>query len=148
MEVSENMFQSILVPIDGSETAWRALEYAKTLGEKFGGMVTMIHVVKPVQTISMNGDVPYVPQNIAELESIGNSLLQMARERLVNYPGKIETILEFGNPASRILFVIREHRFDSVVIGCRGLSGIAEIFLGSVSTAVSQHSTVPVLIVK
>ncbi len=142
------MFHSILVPIDGSETAWNALEYAKTLGEKFDGMVTVMHVVKPVQTISMNGDVPYVPQNIAELENIGKNLLQMALERLHGYPGKIETILEFGNPASRILFVVRERQFDSVVIGCRGLSGIAEIFLGSVSTAVSQHSPVPVLIVK
>lgn len=142
------MFHSILVPVDGSETAWNALKYAKTLGEKFGGTLTVMHVVKPVQTISMNGDVPYVPQNIAELEGIGKSLLRMAQDRLAGYPGKIETILEFGNPAGRILFVIRERQFDSVVIGCRGLSGIAEIFLGSVSAAVSQHAPVPVLIVK
>ncbi|MBP1764992.1 MAG: UspA protein [Firmicutes bacterium] len=142
------MFRSILVPVDGSETAWNALEYAKTLGEKFAGTITVIHVVKPVLTISMNGDVPYVPQDIAEIEKVGSSLLEMAQARLTNYSGKVETILEFGNPAGRILNAIRERQFDSVVIGCRGLSGITEFFLGSVSTAVAQHSPIPVLIVK
>jgi nucleotide-binding universal stress UspA family protein len=142
------MFSKILVPIDGSDTAWNALEYARTLGEKFNGTITVIHVVKPSHTISMNGDVPYIPQNIAEIEGVGRSLLKMAQDRVQNYPSKIGTILDFGNPANRILFAVKEQSFDTVVIGCRGLSGIAEIFLGSVSTAVAQHSPVPVLIVK
>ena len=142
------MFSKILVPVDGSDTAWNALEYARTLGDKFGGTITVIHVVKPAHTISMNGDVPYIPQNIAEIENVGRSLLKMAQDRLLDYPSPVGIILEFGNPANRILFAVREQHFDAVVIGCRGLSGIAEIFLGSVSTSVAQHSPVPVLIVK
>ena len=37
---------------------------------------------------------------------------------------------------------------DAIVIGSRGLSGIAEFFLGSVSSRVAQYAAVPVLIVK
>jgi nucleotide-binding universal stress UspA family protein len=142
------MFSKMLVPIDGSDMAWNALEYARTLGDKFGGTITVIHVVKPAHVISMNGDVPYIPQNIAEIENVGWNLLKMAQDKLLDYPGSVNSILDFGNPANRILFAVREQQFDAVVIGSRGLSGIAEIFLGSVSTAVAQHSPVPVLIVK
>ena len=50
------MFSKILVPIDGSEMAWHALAHARTLGEKFGSEITVMHVVQPYNTIPVSMD--------------------------------------------------------------------------------------------
>jgi len=60
----------------------------------------------------------------------------------------METTLEFGHPAERILALAKDDHYDLIVIGSRGLSGISEFLLGSISTTVSQYSTIPVMIVK
>ena len=60
----------------------------------------------------------------------------------------VEYILEVGHPSERILSVAKKTSCDAIVIGSRGLSGIAEFLLGSVSSKVSQYATIPVLIVK
>lgn len=53
-----------------------------------------------------------------------------------------------GNPAKLILSKAKKEKCDAIVMGSRGLSGIAEFFLGSVSTKVAQYSSIPVFIVK
>ena len=56
--------------------------------------------------------------------------------------------MEVGHPSERILAVSKSKDADAIVLGSRGLSGIAEFFLGSVSSKISQYADVPVLIVK
>ena len=142
------MLKKILVPIDGSEPGWCALEYARELGEKFGGSITVIHVIPQAYTISLAGPIPYVPDNIGVLEESGDKLMEQAKEKLAGYPHPLDTCLEFGNPSSRILSLAKEQGHDAIVMGSRGLSSLAEFFLGSVSTNVVQHAKVPVIIVK
>jgi len=144
------MLEKILVPIDGSDAAWHSLEYACKLGEKFDSIITVVHVVQPhyiLPTIALNGEIPFVSVNIEEIETTGYKLIELAKQKMSNYP-KIETLLEFGHPAERILSLVKDDHFDLIVIGSRGLSGISEYFLGSISATVSQHSTIPVMIVK
>ena len=49
---------------------------------------------------------------------------------------------EVGHPSRRILAVCEDKQCDAIVIGCRGLSGIEEFFLGSVSGKVLEYSKV------
>lgn len=56
--------------------------------------------------------------------------------------------MEVGHPSERILAAAKEAAADAIVLGSRGLSGIAEFFLGSVSSKIAQYATIPVLIVK
>ena len=144
------MFDKILVPVDGSEAAWRALEYAAGLGEKFNSKITIVHVVQAhytLPTIAINGEIPFLSVNIEEVEATGYKIMDLAKERMKAY-ANFETNLEFGHPAERVLSLVKENRFDLIVIGSRGLSGISEFFLGSISTNVSQYSPIPVMIVK
>lgn len=144
------MLEKILVPIDGSEAAWHALEYACQLGEKFDSTITVVHVVQPHYTlpsIALHGEIPFLSVNIEEVESTGYKLIELAKSEMKNYP-KVETRLEFGHPAERVLALAKEESFNLIVIGSRGLSGISEFFLGSTSSTVSQYSTIPVMIIK
>jgi len=144
------MLEKILVPIDGSEVAWHALEYACTLGEKFNSILTVVHVIQPhytLPTIALNGEIPFLSVNIEEIETTGYKLIELAKQKLSHYPN-VETLLELGHPAERILSLTKNDNYDLIVIGSRGLSGISEFFLGSISATVSQHSTIPIMIVK
>ena len=145
------MYNRILVPVDGSDSAWKALDYAKTLGEKFQAELLVLHVVQPYYStpiLATPMDTPFIPIQPQDVERSGQQLLTAAQERLKKYPREIVTKLEFGHPAERILALAKEWPADVIVIGSRGLSGIAEFFLGSVSSTVAQYAKIPVLIVK
>ncbi len=146
------MFNKILVPIDGSEGSWKALNQAVALGEKFNSELFVVNVIQPYNNAALLAvplDHNVITQGNNELKEIGDKVLEMADERLANYKaGKVEYKLEVGHPSERIIALSKEFECDAIVIGSRGLSGIAEFFLGSVSSKVSQYATVPVLIVK
>ena len=143
------MFEKIMVPIDGSEMAWHALEHARALGEKFGSEIIVVHVVQPYNTIpSIDGSPLFIPRDIDDIQQTGQTILKQADEKMTGYPHSLVTKIEFGYPAERILHLLKEGKFDLIVMGNRGLSGIAEFLLGGVVSRVTQHSSVPVLIVK
>ena len=143
------MFKKILVPLDGSETSWHALEQAIVLGNKFDSELVVVNVIQPYNNAALLAvpfDYATINQGNSELEKIGDKVLGM--EKVSAYAKGVEFILEVGHPSERILSVAKKTGCDAIVIGSRGLSGIAEFLLGSVSSKVSQYSTIPVLIVK
>lgn len=145
------MFKKILVPVDGSEGSWRALNTAVELGEKFDSELIVVNVIQPYNNAALLAvplDHATVSQGNSELEKIGDKVLEMAQERLESYKGEKSFNLEIGHPSERIIALAKKAKADAIVIGSRGLSGIAEFFLGSVSSKVSQYADVPVLIVK
>ncbi len=146
------MFKKILVPVDGSEGSWKALNHAIEIGEKFGSQLFVTNVIQPYNNAALLAvplDHNVITQGNDELKQVGDKVLEMADERLKDYKGgTVEFKLEVGHPSERIIALSKEFECDAIVIGSRGLSGIAEFFLGSVSSKVSQYADVPVLIVK
>ena len=145
------MFNKILIPVDGSEGSWRALENAVAIGEKFGAELVVATVIQPYNNaalLSVPLDAKTITDGNSELEKVGDKVLQMAAERLMGYKGKVDYCVEVGHPSERIIALAKKSNAEAIVIGSRGLSGIAEFFLGSVSSKVSQYADVPVLIVK
>ncbi len=145
------MLNKILVPVDGSETAWRALAEAKDLAVKFGASLVVVNVVQMYSSMS----IPVVPldqetfrDGNKALREIGEKILADAKEKLTGFIGPVEYVQDVGHPSRRILAVCEDQQCDAIVIGCRGLSGIEEFFLGSVSSKVLEYSKVPVLVVK
>lgn len=145
------MFKKILVPVDGSEGSWRALASAVEIGKRFESKLLVVNVIQPYNNAALLAvplDHATINQGNSELEKVGDKVLEMAEERLAEYPNKVEYSLEIGHPSERIIALAKKSQCDAIVLGSRGLSGIAEFFLGSVSSKVSQYSSVPVLIVK
>ena len=145
------MFKKILVPVDGSEGSWRALNDALEIGAKFGSELVIVNVIQPFNNaalLAMPGGSVILDRDNTELEEIGNHILELAKEKVGAYPYKADYLVEVGHPSERILAIAGKSTCDAIVIGSRGLSGIAEFFLGSVSSKVAQYANIPVLITK
>lgn len=147
------MFQKILVPVDGSDTAWKALKTAAALASRFQGEIRVFTVMEPYNSLSLfqiTLDQNLMDRSNREMKKASLAVLDTAKEKLTEYGfhGKVSYEDGEGNPAELILEKSREDGCDSVVIGSRGLSGIEEFLLGSVSSKVTQYAEVPVFVVK
>ena len=137
--------------MDGSQTSWKALDTARSLAEKYDGRLLVITVMLPYGSgsfLQMSLDQTLIDQNNAAMKKAGFATLDMAKDKLGSYAGDVEYLEETGNPAELILDACKEKGCDTIVIGSRGLSGVEEFLLGSVSSKVSQYAKVPVVVVK
>ena len=126
----------ILVAIDGSESAEKALEYAVQLAKKHKAKVTLLNV----GSSKLFGFKPEV------VREVGEHILSDAVAKIKGL--KLNTQLEFGNPAETIIEVAEKGNYDLIVVGSRGISSVKRFFLGSVSDDVSHHAKRSVLIVR
>ncbi|NSL50612.1 universal stress protein [Calidifontibacillus erzurumensis] len=143
------MFTKILVAYDGSELAKKALQMAIQFSKKNPNLqIDVIHVYQ-IPTIAI-ADGIYTPsakqalQYYENAEKVLEEAKKIAEEQSVN----INAVLKEGIFAKNIVDYADEAGCDVILIGSRGLSGLKEMFLGSVSHNVVQKANVPVLIVK
>ena len=142
-------FKTIVVPIDGSQHAMTALDYAVSLAQTYHAILVLVHVIDlnihmtPLEQVTSTGP-NLVPE---ELKTGGLKLLAAAR-RQIPLELRSESILETGVPAERILLITRAKKADLIVMGSRGLSPLKQIFLGSVSQQLLDHAACPVMLVR
>ncbi|MDY8093505.1 MULTISPECIES: universal stress protein [Paenibacillus] len=139
-------FKQILVAIDGSEHAMKALETAKTLSKQLQGdpHLTVLHV-NPA--LSMNE--PPIGIDVDErIEEEGRHILEPASDYLKDADIPCRMLAGHGNPASVICEVADQEKVDLIIMGTRGKGLVSEMILGSVSHHVIQHAPCPVLTVK
>lgn len=143
------MFHRILVAIDGSEHAKRALHEAIDLARCNNARLTVMTVAMKPSTLLVGG--PIVPPlDFAGLdeaiEAEHHRLLDGAIDE-VPQDISVERLLAHGSPARAILDQARGGRHDLIVLGSRGLGGVGAMVLGSVSHKVLHDSRVPVLVI-
>lgn len=142
------MFENIIVAIDQAEITNKILDATVEIARNKQTQVTLINVS---QEYVSNGMI-YVPENfleeiLNEIEKESLKQLQQAKSKLESAGINPKTVHLKGNPAHEILKYARDTDQQLIIIGSRGLSGIKEMMLGSVSHKVSQLSNCPVLIV-
>jgi len=152
------IIKKILVAVDGSEHAERALDYALDLAEKCGAEVTILTVVPPIVFPMVSEDPDVAPLYAAtEIDRINermrSSFEKVLEESLTGAKGKkpslkVSTRLAEGHPADKIVRMSEEESFDLIVMGSRGLHGISEFVLGSTTHRVADHCKKPLLIIK
>ncbi len=132
----------ILVCIDGSSNSDRAASFAAYMAGKIGAKATLIFVVAPSDHDMMAGKSTFIDED----KGFGEQRMERAVSFLKDAGVEFDTDIEFGNAAEKILMV-SERGYDLVVIGTRGLSAVRGFLMGSISSQVSQHSKVPVVVV-
>jgi nucleotide-binding universal stress UspA family protein len=148
------MSEQILVPVDGSDNAIRALKVACVLAKAENRSIRLLHVVP-------NSGVPAGIQRFAEVEhihsppeylyetAVAENVLNAARdEALAEGMDKVECSVEHGDVTKGILEVAGREGVDTIVIGTRGLSDIQSMVLGSVAHKVAHAADCRVIAVK
>jgi len=126
----------ILVAVDGSDHAQKALDYAVQLALKYKSSVTLMNVAQTVY--------PFLKVDAAK--SIGELIVSNAANRVKDL--KVNRRVEIGDPARTIIEVAKSENYDLIVLGSRGLNPAKKFLLGSVSDKVAGHAQCSVLIVK
>ncbi|MFP3157161.1 MAG: universal stress protein [Caldivirga sp.] len=142
------MFSKILVATDGSQYSDKAVDVAIRLAKVFNSSLYIIHVVEEDKVAMATSAMPIMVSIIDDMVKAGNEILSKAKARAVDMGVNAETILARGNAADKILETAERLNVDLIVVGSRGLRGLARFLLGSVSEKVARHSNKPVLIVK
>ncbi|WP_068619864.1 universal stress protein [Paenibacillus tuaregi] len=142
------MFDTIIVAIDKAEITNKLLDAAVEIARNKQTRVTLVNVSPEYVSNGMT----YIPENfleevLNEMEKASLGLLQQAKSKLESAGINAETVHLKGDPAHEILNYARDTEQQLIIIGSRGLRGIKEMMLGSVSHKVSQLSSCPVLIV-
>lgn len=140
------MVKHIVVPIDGSSHALKALASAKelALSLKEAPKLTVLHV-NPAVAINEPPLGVDLDQRIAEE---GVQVLESVDKLLEDLPGGYERIVYHGDPGKLICKVAKEQGADLIVMGTRGLNLMKEMLLGSVSHYVLQHAGCPVMTIR
>ncbi|HVO78315.1 MAG TPA: universal stress protein [Methanomassiliicoccales archaeon] len=132
----------MLVGVDGSENALRAVKLAAEIAKNEGAKVTLLNVIAPSESALFTGRMT----RPLEEETIGDERLHRAVEAVKRRSVEFDEMVEFGNPAEIILRVGAKD-YDLIVVGSRGLTGLSQFLLGSVSSKVVHGSKVPTLVV-
>ncbi|CAM4454694.1 universal stress protein [Paenibacillus phoenicis] len=143
------LFHKILAAYDGSKAANKALDKAielcKTTPE---AKLEVLHVYDFPRFYVAEGFVPVPASMNKDFYELAERTVEEAKKRVVaaGLEPKVEMVQ--GAPAETILEYAQKSGADLIVIGSRGLGGIREFVLGSVSHNVVQHARIPVLVVK
>ena len=121
------VYQRIIVGTDGSATASKAVERAVEVAKATGAMLT----------IACAGDAPKA-----------QGVLQDAAERHASSGIRIETEVLDGDPATALLDRAEHGQFDLLVVGNKGMTGLARFVAGSVPNKVSHHAPCSILIAR
>ena len=144
------MYQKILVPLDGSETAVCTLAHTRTIAQGCQvPEVTLLRVVEPLPTVystyGLAGDLLSGAQEKAQTEA--KDYLSKQAEYLRKDGISVETALATGKAADEILDYASKNQTDLIIMCTHGTSGIHRWAMGSVADKVLRHSRVPVLLV-
>jgi nucleotide-binding universal stress UspA family protein len=141
------VFRSVLVAVDGSPAAARALEQAVDLARMEGARLTLISVAE-LPRWRFSGFPLAVPfPNEAQLVQEAERVVERA-EALVPDGVPVSTVVRRGPVVKEIIKRIEAGEHDLVVVGSRGLGPAGALILGSVSRGVLARSPVPVLVAR
>jgi nucleotide-binding universal stress UspA family protein len=149
-EHTETSPRRVLVPVDLSVHARRALAYAREIVEGTGAEVHLVHVVQPYPNYGVV-DTPPAEQSLtdAERQAAENELRGLVGEVMGDdMPVRLHVESVLGNPALPVLDLAERLDIDLLVLGSHGRSGIRRFWLGSVTEKVVQLAPCPVFTVK
>ena len=147
------MFNTILVPTDGSKLSQKAVEEAMLLAKVTGAKLVVLHVYSrfpgsPYGTFEPAGDMlaeDHVRQHEADAGRIFAGIKNLASAAGV----ALDTALvESDDVYKQIIGVAKKKKCDLICMASHGRRGLAGVVLGSETHKVLTHSTIPVLVMR
>ncbi|MEL6297723.1 MAG: universal stress protein [Pseudomonadota bacterium] len=142
-------YKKILIAIDGSELAEKALTQGANLAKALDAEIVVVTVTEPYHHVSMGEAIVAFPA--AEYENAAAKaaadMLNKAEQHVRGLDAKCETRHVKGqHPAEGIIAATEELGADLIVVASHGRRGLSRVILGSQANAVVVQSKVPVLV--
>ena len=158
-------FQHILYATDLSDTARHAINYACSIGSRYGGKVTVLHVVPDIlEEYASEAGMDMGERLGRKVEDYNDKSIRLAaqavRERIQETARRIQdklpscplstadVLVKVGNPVQRIVTEAETGPYDLVIMGAHGRGRFESMMVGNVTRGVIQKCTKPVLIVR
>jgi nucleotide-binding universal stress UspA family protein len=142
-EVASDQVQlgTVVVGLDGSDNASRALAFAGDLAQRAGSRVIVAHAAGGSTTIEAK-ELHLSPVATAVQEQVERWCAPL-HQREIDH----DIAIKQGDPRNVLREIVAEHDADLLVVGSHGGGRVAHLVLGSVASSLAQHSKVPVTIV-
>jgi nucleotide-binding universal stress UspA family protein len=142
------MAKRLLVPVDGSDPADAALEFA--LEEYPDADITVLSVIDPTDV--GYGSIEAAPSTFEHLQKSAEErtqkVLDDAESRAADHDMTVTAETVIGMPSRAIVEWVENNDIDGIVIGSHGRQGVTRVLLGSVAESVVRRSPVPVTVVR
>jgi nucleotide-binding universal stress UspA family protein len=147
------MINKILVAVDASASANRAVSMAAYLALKHDSELLILHVIRDMQLPTPALEVPEIEafndKRDEILRQVADTILKDAKDRARKVGlSDIKTAIGSGDPANSIIGYTRRRNIDLVVLGARGLGKAKGDFLGSVARKVTNSTDINCMTVK
>jgi nucleotide-binding universal stress UspA family protein len=126
-------YRKVLVPLDGSSLAERALPYAKTIALNTGSELILLTAI---------------PTSSEKLDRPMKAYMDINAKALESQRVKVTTAIAYGSTADKIIKFADKSKVDLIIISTHGHSGIKRWALGSVALKVLHGTCTPVLLIK
>ncbi|MDC2863035.1 MULTISPECIES: universal stress protein [unclassified Bacillus (in: firmicutes)] len=140
-------YTNILIAVDGSKEAEKAFKKAIQVAKRNDATLTIVHIVD----VKAYSAVEAYSRAIAERANIFAEDLLEDYKKVALEAGvtKVETVLEFGNPKSKISKDIApKNQVDLIICGATGLNAVERFLIGSVSEHIIRYAKCDVLVVR
>jgi nucleotide-binding universal stress UspA family protein len=146
------MFKRILVPLDGSKLAEKALSYAEALAEKFEAELVLVRVLQLLLEAIPAGlytGMAFHQQTVQDRQEATTYLNEMAAQvRKVGVLSLRQVVLDAPSVTNAITELAGEESVDLIVMSTHGRSGFSRLVFGSVAGQVLHDAPCPVFLVK
>ena len=145
------MFHNILVPLDGSDNAYRTLTYAANLAKQFDAQINVLSVFRHHSYIEASISMvrPREPENLDDvLSAYAKEVVEKGKNILKEYGvKKIKGFIKMGRASKKILEFAQKNEIDLIVISSTGRGDFTGYLLGGVSHKVAGLAKCPVLVI-
>ncbi|NJN82267.1 MAG: universal stress protein [Caldilineaceae bacterium] len=149
-------YQTIMVPLDGSDLAEQALPHAREIAQRQGGRLILFGVAPDVaRALSRSLILPEMvairqAHQVDEQPVIDHfsEALEQAAETIRRQHVEVDVVVQIGSPAEQIIDFAVEMDIDLIVMSTHGRTGVGRWVYGSVANKVIGHAPCPVLLVR
>jgi nucleotide-binding universal stress UspA family protein len=157
---SDNVFEWIIVPLDGSRLSAQAIPYASEMGKRFDAEVILVRVlpqaglslIPPSAGAEESAAIDIIPQE-ARIRDVDNA--SNAKRYLMNWTQslkaqgvKVSYQVTIGTPAKSIMELAQAQQASLIVMMSHGRGAFKRAIMGSVADEILRGSHLPVLIVR
>lgn len=139
------MYNNILVPTDGSESAEGAVEHGIGLAKAFDATLHVLVVVETKAQYILTLD---LGDELEEWEEWAEELASEVSDKAAGEGVSTKPVVRRGNVAEEIVDYADDNEIDNIVMGAEGLSAVDKYLVGSTAEKVVRTSTVPVTTIR